>query len=180
MKWDDTLFRGQRDDWHWVVSRRMVLRLPELVGNYFPNCVLCITAFDSGHIQPSAEERALGWSTLGDVMISPPLRTGLDIPCDQYDEWFIVAERPTAFPEFDAFVNYGDFNLADPHALAATFDPTWEHFGLDWLYPLQQQFWQIINEIQPAAYIASGDNDIVVSRSVPFVEAFIDSTVNLN
>lgn len=48
------------------------------------------------------------------MMVSPPLHEGLDVPCDQFDEWYIFEDAGSRIREFDRFVNYGSFNLADP------------------------------------------------------------------
>ena len=63
---------------------------------------------------------------------------------------------------------------ADPREVAATFDPTGERSGLDWLYPLQDAFWHQLELVDPEAYIASGGSDIVVSTNRAFVDRFLE------
>ena len=173
MRWDDKLFSGTHEKWHWAVSREMVRALEELAVTTFTDHYLCIVSFDGGSISPGPEECALGWSCIGGVMVSPRLHPAVNIPCDTHDEWYIFRTPPEKFPKFDRFVNYGAFNLADPRQMAETFDPTWERSGLDWLYPLQERFWALLEQMDPIAYIGSGDNDIVVSTNRDFVSKFL-------
>ena len=44
-------------------------------------------------------------------MVSPPLAEGLDIPLDQYDEWYFLDEPPHHEWRPEVFVNYGGFTL---------------------------------------------------------------------
>lgn len=174
MSWDDPIFSGTHSKWHWAVSCREIRHLGKLVAAHFARHYLCITAFDSGTIQPSPEELEIGWSLVDEVMVSPPLTPDLAIPNDQFDEWYIVEQRPTSFIPIHPFVNYMHFNLAEPREMAASFDSTWERSGLDSLYPLQDAFWHQIELINPKAYVASGASDIVVSTDRAFVDRFLD------
>ena len=174
MRWDDPVFSGTHSEWHWAVSCREIPRLGALIAEHFAGQYLCITAFDSGPIEPSPDELAIGWSLMDEVMVSPPLTQDFEIPKDQFDEWYVVDRQPTSFAQIHRFVNYMHFNLADPREVAATFDPTWERSGLNWLYPLQDAFWHQLELVDPEAYIASGGSDIVVSTNRAFVDRFLE------
>jgi hypothetical protein len=170
MRWDDDIFQDQHDEWKWFVCRNVIENLPSLVIQEHPSCRLWITTFDSGTITPSAEELAIGWSSIDGAMVSPRLRAGLDIPSDHYDEWYIFDADRLALGQFERFVNYGGFNLADPRSMAKSFDPTWEPSGLDWLCAIQDRFWIQLDRLGPVSYIASGDNDVVVTRHHGFAD----------
>ena len=86
MQWDDPIVSGAHGKWMWIVVRRLIRDLPTLTQKHHGGQRLCITAFDSGPITPSAEEQALGWTLMDDIMVSPPLTSQLDIPCDTHDE----------------------------------------------------------------------------------------------
>lgn len=174
MRRDDKYFHGTRDRWRWIVACGMIPKLDALVAEWHPALRLCIAAFDSGPISPSAEEVAIGWSLRDDVMVSPPLDATLSIPHDDYDEWYIFHNVTTSFGRFERFVNYGGFNLADPREMSATFDPTWERSGLDWLYPIQGRFWSQIDRYDPITYTCSGDNDVVVTKDQQFADKVLD------
>jgi len=150
--------------------RDMIPDLDKLVIQYHPDSRLCITAFDSGSITPSIEERELGWSLADNVMVSPQLGEISYIPHAEYDEWYVFDRVPESIGGFECFVNYGSFNLADPRQMAASFDSTWERSGLDWLYPIQDRFWSQLDQLSPVTYVASGDCDIIVTQKFELVE----------
>jgi hypothetical protein len=168
MRWDDRTYCGERDEWKWFVSRPQIQGLLELVLSEHFGARLWICTFDSGTISPDEDERLAGWSVVDGMMVSPPLHEGLDVPCDQYDEWYIFEDASSRIREFDRFVNYGGFNLADPKRMAESFDPSWERGGLDYLNPLQEGFWAQIDVLRPISYVGSGDNDVVVTRKPSF------------
>lgn len=181
MHWQDTIFEGEHGDWQWFVSRRPIDHLDRLVIQQHLGRRLWITAFDGGPIKPTPKEAKAGWRliedalvspplspNIGEAMVSPPLFPGVNIPCDQFDEWYIFEDGHAGDAKFEVFVNYLGFNLADPREMTASYDPTWERSGLDWLYPLQEQFWRQIERLSPISYICSGTNDIVVTRNEEF------------
>jgi hypothetical protein len=175
MHWDDRIFTGMHGKWSWLVVRELIRELSGLVTEYHAGQRLCITAFDSGPITPSPEERRIGWTLLGDVMVSPPLTPQLQIPCDEYDEWYVFQFLPTSINVTDRYVNYCGFNLANPYELTASQDPTWDRTNYGWLVPLQRQFWSDIERLNPTSYISSGDVDVVVSRDPAFVQRMHDA-----
>jgi hypothetical protein len=173
MRWDDLIFTGLRDDWHWVVVREMIRELPILATQFHVGNRLCISAFDSGPISPSQEETSLGWSLIGELMVSPPLAANTEIPCDGHDEWYIFSRMPNAIDIKHRCVNYFGFTLADPKQLAASQDPTWDRTKCDWLVPLQENFWRDIDRLNPVSYVSSGDYDIVVTKNHQFAESIL-------
>ena len=175
MRWDDRIFMGAHEKWSWIVVREMIRDLPSLIAKYHADQRLCITAFDSGPIKPSPEERGIGWALIGDVMVSPPLTPQLHIPSGEYDEWYVFKTLPTSIDIAERYVNYLGFNLADPHAMAASQDPTWDRTNYDWLVPLQSRFWLDMERLNPTSYISSGDADVVVSRDTAFIRRVVDA-----
>jgi hypothetical protein len=170
MRWDDRVFDGLHGSFAWFVSREMIDDLVNNVLRHHLGLRLWIVTFDSGVITPNNGELDAGWTVIGDAMVSPPLTLDLEIPCDQFGEWYIVNHAKLPERTFERFVNYGGFNLADPRKMAESFDPTWERSGLDWLNPIQERFWNQIESIMPVAYICSGDNDIVVTQHREFFD----------
>ena len=175
MKGQAFMFTGVHSPWHWGVTQKTLKGVDELAVRYYPGFHLGMVAFDSGPIRPSPEELKLGWISCGDIMVSPPLRPGLEIPSCEYSEWFIVDSSPEAFPELHAFVNYDGMNLATPEEIYATFDPSWERSGQDWLIPIQERFWNQLEALNPRAYVMSGGKDIVVSTQPEFLELCMKS-----
>src|SRR6185295_6817783 len=107
MEWDNSTFEGKHAIWWWFVSRSQIDTLCELVVREHRGYRLWITSFDSGPITPSAEELSDGWKTVDGAMVSPPLEVGLDIPNDQYDEWYIFEDDRPRLQDFERFINYG-------------------------------------------------------------------------
>src|SRR5262249_19255326 len=89
----------------------------------------------------------------------------------EYDEWYVFEKAPHFESDIEVFVNYGDFTLVPPTEIYKTFDPTWEKCGLEWLGLAQERFWIQLQQIHPRTFVASGDNDVVVSRDYRFIEA---------
>jgi hypothetical protein len=166
--WDDPYFSGERGEWAWFVSRAPVEELMDLIRGEHSGDRLWICTFDSGSITPDETELAAGWSVVEGAMVSPPLGGGLEIPCDQSDEWYVFPDASARLGNFERFVSYGGFTLADPAAMAASFDPSWERNGLDWLYPIQERFWSQIDRLRPVSYISTGDNEVIVTRNPGF------------
>lgn len=117
-------------------------------------------------------------SVVDGMMVSPPVSEHLDVPQNQFDEWCLFPDASSRIREFERFVNYGGFTLADPRSVTASFDASWERDALDWLYPVQERFWSQIETLRPISYIATGDNDVLVTRNPSFravlAEAFKD------
>jgi hypothetical protein len=161
---------GQCGRFHWLVARTSLLSLVAATIRSHPGTRLCITAFDGGPIRPDPEEQAEGWVAGESVMVSPPLAEGLDIPLDQYDEWYLLDEPPPHEWQPEVFVNYGGFTLVAIEEIYRTFDPTWERRGLEYLVPIQERFWAQMEQVDPISYIAMGDQDVVVSKRREFIE----------
>ncbi|MDG3003879.1 hypothetical protein [Paludisphaera mucosa] len=160
---------GRRGRYHWLVSETALPSLGEATVRFHPGARLCITAYDSGPIQPWPEEEGLGWTTRGSVMMSPPLAGGLHIPQDDYDEWYLLNEPPRPDWRPEIFVNYSGFSLVPVD------DPTSDRLGLEYLVPIQERFWAQIEQIDPASYIAIGDQDVVVSKHREFIDHIRDN-----
>ncbi|WP_146369459.1 hypothetical protein [Symmachiella macrocystis] len=104
-------------------------------------------------------------------MVSPLISPQLEIPCDTADgmEWYVLPSIPPSIDIMDHYLGYCGFTLADPHALAASQDPTWDRTNYDWLIPLQRQFWASMDHLDPISYVSSGENTIVVTCDSAFV-----------
>src|SRR5262245_27310669 len=122
---------GKYRGYDWLATGAQIESLGDLMRQYHPGSFLCVTAFDGGPLRLDDDEISRGWRAQGDVMISPPLNESIDLPQDQYDEWYIfpLAAFPEPAPEI--FVNYGGFTLVSSEDLYKTFDPACEK--PDWL-----------------------------------------------
>lgn len=170
---DDLILTGTHGKWQWIVVREMIRDLPLLTTQHHVGHRLCITAFDSGPISPTSDEAAIGWILMGDVMISPPLTESTDVPCGEYDEWYVFPTVPPRCDFRNRFVNYVGFTLADPKRLVPTMDQERDRTHLDWLVQLQTEFWHELERLGPLSYVASGDYDIIVTTNLRFAECVL-------
>ena len=172
VRWQyEMLHAGQQHAYQWLVSGAQIRDLAAIVVRFHRGLRLCITAFDSGPLRLTTEELDQGWSAQRGVAISPPIEDSLAIPHDQYDEWYVLDDPTPLECDIEVFVNYGAFTLLPPAETYKTYDPTWEKSGLEWLALAQDRFWDQLQQIQPRTFVASGDNDVVVSRDYGFIEA---------
>lgn len=162
---------GQQGEYRWLVSGPEIGDLADIVVRFHLGLRLCITAFDSGPLRLTKEELEQGWSTNRSVAISPPIVESVVIPHDQYDEWYVLENAPYFESDIEVFVNYVPFTLVPPTETHKTFDPTWEKCGLESLALAQERFWNQLQRLHPRTFVASGDNDVVVSRDYRFIEA---------
>lgn len=175
MRWNDRIFTGTYGKWSWLVVLDLIDELLALTKQHHVGQRLCITAFDSGPITPGPAERSIGWTLIGDAMVSPPLTPELDVPCDENDEWYVFPSVPASIDVTNRYVNICGFTLADPHALTASQDPKWDRANYDWLVSLQRQFWSDTDRLDPSSYISNGDADVVVTRNRAFFEHVLDA-----
>ncbi len=164
---------GKYKEYYWLVSSEALWSIEKLVVAYHEDRKLGITSFDSGPLKPTEEEKHLGWKFENEVMYSPRLKEGLEIPHDQYDEWYIDSDLELPTEGLEVFVNYGGFSLVPPEESYKEFDPSWEKGTLDFLKPIQIRFWAQIEKLDPETFVAVGDNDVVVSKSKNFIEAVV-------
>jgi hypothetical protein len=146
---------GKAQGFFWLVADFEIVKLPEMIIQYHEGQILHLATFDSGPLLPTEEEVHQGWYTENEIMISPQLTKELHIPHEQYDEWYI-SRNILKFPKnLERFVNYGGFTL----------EPAEE--GMKYF---QAQFWDQLISINPATFVAIGDNDIVVSKEKQLID----------
>ncbi|APW63947.1 hypothetical protein [Paludisphaera borealis] len=161
---------GRWGSYYWLVSSRELPTLEAATLRFHPGDRLCITSIDSGTCRLYPEEIAAGWTAGRNVAVSPPVDDGIDIPRDQYDEWYLLDRPPAHEWQPEVFVNYGGYTLVAVEESYRTFDPTLDRHGLDYLFPIQERFWAQIERIDPISYVAMGDKDVVVSKRLEFIK----------
>lgn len=155
---------GSRDGYQWMEFRQARLTLVEDIVRLHAGGVLCITSFDSEPIEPTAEQLDSGWTSRGDVLISPRLTPYTEIPSSgKCDEWYIF-EKHAEFPaEFSIFASYLGLSLGSVEPDQKS-DPDWDD-AFDWLQPPETQFWHQLSQIRPVTYVALSQKwDTVVTR----------------
>lgn len=111
-------------------------------------------------------------------MVSPPLTDEIDIPCAERDEWYLFTSMPTAIDVDQRYVAYVGFSVT-PIELLLTTEPAFDRKKLEWLRPLQLQFWRNIERLQPISYISSGEYDIVVTSNQDFADRVLLAAKNM-
>ena len=145
---------GVKGKYRWLEFNESHLNFVEEIIKSQAGAILYITSFDSGPIFPSEKEKNEGWFSQDQIMVSPKLKIGIEIPYDNYDEWYFF-DKLIEFPsEQEVFVNYFGFSLVPVDEQLKDFDPTWEHDALDWLRPIQKRFWNQIVTLEPLTYVA--------------------------
>ena len=161
--------RGERNGFFWLVSTQhrladLVEKCPEL----FVGRSVVVTAFDSGPLAASPKERDAGWEQRGDIAIAPRDLDASNIPFDNYDEWYLFGAHVAEFGSFEVFVNFGGFSPVPPEAPSPP-DPTWDEDAarehVRDVEALHARFWDQLQRLQPACYVADGDLLTVVTQS---------------
>ena len=120
------MWTGRLKNYYWLVTANSVWSLGEIVKDCHKKEFLHITAFDSGSISPTEDEKGVGWSQDSKIMISRALNSQTEIPQDNFDEWYISRDKLTFPDDLEIFVNYGGFTLVSPEELTKDDDPSWE------------------------------------------------------
>ncbi len=168
---------GKQGEYFWIewsdLSLSNIIELcPEIVLGHH----VAITAFDSGPLALSSDERLAGWEMIGDVACSPRISAANQLPLGEYDEWYVFAERQP-LGEHEVFVNYCGFSLTDTELMVQKLDPTWckesavELAGV--CRAQQERFWNQLGLIRPESYLAEGDFAICVTRNEAIRDALL-------
>jgi hypothetical protein len=169
MRHDPSVYAGSFGGYAWLSAVDYDFVSPDLIKRSHLGLRLAITCFDSGSITPTAEEQSIGWSVQGRAMVSPPLTEAIDIPMDQFDEWYILETPRLEDSVVEPFVNYGGFTLVAPEVLAQ--DQGSRPDTYEFLRPLQERFWRQLLALKPETFVGWGDVTVVVSRRPDFVRA---------
>ena len=167
---------GRFKIYQWVEFTENQLHLVKDVIENHIGMFLHIKSFDSGPISPTEEEIKQGWQLLGNILVSPTIDSKLEVPYDNFDEWYFF-EAPTKLPDdIEDFVNYGSFSLVPVDQQLKEFDPTWERDSIDWLRPIQQRFWSQVSKLNPETYVSMGDKDIIVTKNEHLLKKWCKTT----
>lgn len=139
--------KGQHNNYFWfqtfdtafTIQRFLVEFKTHLLNKY-----VCVTAFDSGILHLSHEEKQAGWLQVNGTAISPAITKDTLIPNAGFDEWFVFDQIPDELKLTDIYVNFSSFNL---------FDNT----------DILMSFWKEIELNQPLNYIAEGNSLTIVT-----------------
>ena len=157
---------GEHEDYRWFVGRVFDGSLADVVVACHLGRRVGISSFDSGLFLPTAREAEEGWTVQGKFCAHPILQAGMDVPHDGYDEWYIFDEQSSPEWSPEVFVNIGAFTVVPVEEIERRRDPTWEAHAFDWLIPLQVRFWKQMARIRPLTYVAMGEKDLIVTRSL--------------
>jgi hypothetical protein len=160
---------GKNGKWMWLTSRATALfELIERCPSIILSRHVVVTAFDSSPLELRESELESGWKYFGKSALSPRVTHTNQIPCDNFDEWYLFSATPNK--EIDqVFINYCGFRL------------TAGHTGIQQLegIPEESQFWEQLNIVQPYAYVAGGDNLVFVTTDDALFEQVMIAVQNV-
>lgn len=156
---------GQKGEYWWLVAHE----LPDLRGALVQHHLgdrLCVTSFDSAPFRPGLPAERSGWTTRGDLAVSPSITAAFEVPSAGYDEWYLFEQLPDELVFLEVFANYLGFTLAPPSTEPRT---SGDASAVEWLLDAQQRFWFQVERLKPISFVMQGHLDIVVSRRQEFV-----------
>jgi hypothetical protein len=151
---------GQKGEYFWLEADE----LPDLRGTlvrHHSGDRLCVTSFDSGPFHPGFSARLSGWSTRGELAVSPPISPGFEVPSAGYDEWYLF-ERPPEEP----------FSV-ELFAKCVPFTITPEDCDEEWMLDAQRRLWLQIERTKPISFVIRAHFDIVISRRQEFIAELV-------
>lgn len=163
------MLSGQRGSFYWLAdpNRRLgelIASFPEVIHNKY----VAITSFDSGPLALTPGELQAGWNVEGRIAYSPMVTEANEIPCDQFDEWYVFS-RPTRLANVEVFVNYAGFSPVDPAELfkdeRQTICGMTAGAFLSARLAERQRFWCQLEQIAPEAYLADGALLVLVTKA---------------
>ncbi|ANM29354.1 hypothetical protein ABI59_06750 [Acidobacteria bacterium Mor1] len=101
---------------------------------------------------------------MGELMISPPLTRSIELPFEQYDEWYFVDSAEFPIPAPEVFVNYIGFSLVPARDIHRREHLARERSQRDALEQMQGRFWDQLARISPVTYVASGELFFIATR----------------
>ena len=164
-----SMVTGSHGRYRWLVDQRngighLIERCPEALLDRY----LIVASFDSGPLNPNAEEKAAGWYSENQLAYSPRLGSLSQLPYENFDEWYVFTS-PTRLCSCDVFINFGGFTLRNPEESLAALHPTWDRVGAkalaDEQMRQQAQFWSQLELFGAESYIADGDNFIFATAN---------------
>jgi hypothetical protein len=150
---------GKHDGYFWCESTSACLTdFLESFQDYFDGRWIAVTAFDSGPLKVSEDQRTRGWRSRGRVVLIPP-SSGLP-PVDGWDEWYLFADAPALeqFKEIEVFVNYSEFGFTP---FPTKFRTRQSDAGIA---AMHRCFWSQIGRLDPETFVADGDRLVVVTK----------------
>lgn len=154
------MFVGRRGPYQWIEYAPEELDLHGLLVRC-PFAVLgrwvVVSAFDSGPPEPSAEERAAGWTHVGDLTISPRVRAIEDLPRGEYDGWYVfTAPPPATLTIREVFVDDGRFSMARP--------------GSEGGDEQLRRFWLQLESLGAESFLGEGCPLFFVTKNAPYFD----------
>lgn len=148
--------RGRTANYHWFYSTTIDIdNILKEEPSLLLNKRVVISSFDSGPFKPTRAERHLGWRTIGNLAISPPVDSPTELPQAGFDEWHIFDQVPPNL-RLEAFVNFTGFVPEHVEQLHTEERPS--------------RFWDQILRTKPATYIADGGCLVLITRHADAVE----------
>ena len=162
--------KGEKFGYFWLVSTNVFCNLKEPTIKHHIGHQIYIASLDHRLYPLTEVQKARGWTTLNNIMISPALYRSIEISFDfeHSVDWYI-SKKPLQFTkELEMYSECPGFTLAFPEYTYKDLVPTWEGL-LHYLLPEQEKFWQQLKQIDPQTYLSHGDYDVILSKNREFM-----------
>ena len=152
------MFHGVHGDYRWLeTTAHEIYDVLQVCPDVAANKHIVITSFDSGVLQPTAEEFDRGWRVYGRSVHIPVGSNVSAIPFEIFDEWYIFASE-SPLTDYKAFVKYEWLTLGPAQVLYSRSGSAFD------LKRMQRLFWQEIEHVGPETYLSRGQRLKFVTR----------------
>lgn len=162
---------GKHKDYYWLTNERQDFSIRSFLKHYpdlLINKYLAITAFDSGPVALTKEEKESGFYSLHDVVFSPTLTTELvgRLPHTGFTEWYLSPQPfdEARFVGIDLFVNYCPFFFDAESARESDYD-------VEFFSALADKFWAQLLLTNAEVYLADGGTFFLATTDRSVFEA---------
>lgn len=153
------MFHGVQGEYRWLeTAAHEIYDVLQVCPAVAANKNIVITSFDSGPLQPTADELQRGWRVNGRSIYIPLGDNVSAIPFEIFDEWYIFgSEAPER--DYKVFVKHDWFTLGPAQALYSRNGSAFD------LKRMQRWFWQEMEQVSPESYLGRGNRLKFVSRN---------------
>jgi hypothetical protein len=173
------VWTGQQGVYQWLISGCSLGDVLSICPAIVVGKFVAVTAFDSGPLVPTEDERKKGWSSQFGIAYSPRIVDTEAIPYDNcFDEWYVFDQHTEVGRIADQGSNvFEEWRSEDT---IFRFVNYWLDLRRDDKKLLTDLFWKQINRIRPGVYVADCQLfSTVVSKDQQLFEAVREGMAKL-
>jgi len=160
---------GRRGNYFWIEDERSSIadlksKLPEVIlGKY-----LIVTAIDDRPPYFAHQD----WFLHDDIAINPSVKSIVDVPTGDRDEWYVFTRAPLLEP-FEVFITAPQFSLRGDTARTLLDEEGQQNGDPNSIDELRRRFWDQLELKAVETYAGFGDDLIVATRNENIYEKLI-------